>query len=114
MAPFFPMSGNQENLNAGDVSLDTFHTRLFTTDATATVRLAEGYQDGQLKKLTFVFKGNEAAEMVVLCPQMVGTKNHTITFKEPGDFVILMWSGGIWMVLETGNTTDPSLQALIG
>lgn len=112
LGAFFGTSGTQESLSSGSVSTECYHTRLFSTDAPASVTLYNGLQDGQLKKLTMAFKGHESADVEMHCPALSGAEER-ITFKEPGDFALLMWTGGVWVVLETGNTVDPSAQPLV-
>ncbi len=109
LAPFYIMSGTQESITGnGALSLGCFHSKLYTTDEPITLSLNNGYQDGQLKKLTFVHKGNDKSNVVVEIPAL--TDNYSqIIFSSPGDTATLQWTGGYWTVIETLNTTDPSL-----
>lgn len=110
LAPFFMMSANQESLGgSGDISVTCYNTKLFTTASYTTVTLKQGLQDGQLKKIALVHKGNEDANAVVSCPSLIGPSNE-ILFTNVGDYVLLGWTGGSWCVLETSNSTDPTLQ----
>lgn len=111
LAPFFIMSGNQQIVTgSNDVDVSCFHTKMYTTDEPITLKLNNGYQDGQLKKMTFVFKGSETANVVLECPALTDTYSQ-VTFNEVGDQLLLMWTGGSWCVLETLNITDPSLNS---
>jgi hypothetical protein len=62
--------------------------------------------------MTFVFKGTENANITVECPSLLDMYSE-IVFNEVADFALLMWNGGNWIVLETGNSSDPTLQPLI-
>jgi hypothetical protein len=85
---------------------------MYTTQDPIALNLGNGIQDGQLKKLTFVFKGTENANVVVECPSMADLYSE-ILFTEVGDFTLLFWTGGNWIVLESGNSTDPTLQPMV-
>lgn len=107
LAPFLIMSGKQQVFTGNnDIDLNCYHTRMYTTDNSITGRLSNGIQDGQLKKLTFAFKGSESANIVIECPALTDTYSQ-ISFTQVGDFAFLMWTGGSWTVIETGNMTDP-------
>jgi hypothetical protein len=111
---FVPMSGVQQRVTGNDQTIDVncYHSKMYTTQDPVTLSLGNGIQDGQLKKMTFVFKGTENANIVVECPSLFETYSE-IVFSEVGDFAVLLWTGGNWVVLETGNTTDPTLQPMI-
>ncbi len=110
LAPFFMMSGNQESLGGtGNISVKCYNSKLFSLAESSSLHLPKGTQDGQLKKLQLVHKGNEGACVTVDCPSLIGS-NSTILFTNIGDAVLLAWTGRVWCVLETGNTTDPTLQ----
>lgn len=113
LAPFIVMSGNQESLSgSGTISLDCYHTKLFSTDSPVTVSLESGLQDGQLKKLQYVHKGKEMNSLTVECPAILGDNGESkIWFSNVGDYVLLAWTGQCWCVLESGNTTDPRLDS---
>jgi hypothetical protein len=105
------MSGNQESISGGGrVSLDCYHSKLYTTDSAVVLHLDNGLQDGQLKKFTFVFKGTSEGNVTVQCPSLMGI-NSEIVFSNVGDNCVLLWTGGTWCVLETGNTVDPTQQS---
>jgi len=111
---FVPMSGVQQRVTGNDesINVNTYHSKMYTTQDPITLTLGNGIQDGQMKKLTFVFKGTENAKVVVECPSLMDTYSE-IVFTEVGDFALLLWTGGNWVVLETGNSTDPTLQPII-
>lgn len=113
LTPFVTTSdSNQETVGLNDsrLSLTCFHTKLYTRDNATTVHLDNGLQDGQIKKMTLVFKGKEKANMTVECPSLPTTYSE-IVFSEVGDQAVLMWTGDNWTVLETLNITDPVLQS---
>lgn len=110
LAPFFMMSGNQESLGgSGNISVKCYNSKLFSLSEPSTLTLPKGVQDGQLKKLQLVHKGTEGAYVTVTCPSLIGS-NSTIVFTNVADTVMLAWTGRVWCVLETGNTSDPTLQ----
>jgi hypothetical protein len=96
------LTGNDEN-----ISIDCFNSKLYTTDSSIMLHLANGKQDGQLKKLTFSFQGVEDTQIRVLCPALIGSFTE-ITFTNVGDQCFLIWSGQ-WIVLETINILNPGL-----
>lgn len=111
---FVPMSGVQQRVTGDGEAIDmtTFHSKIYTTQDPITLTLSNGLQDGQLKKITFVFKGSENATVTVECPALMDEYSE-IVFTDVGDQITLIWTGGNWAVLETTNTTDPSIQPLI-
>lgn len=109
LVPFVVVSGNQESIGgSGNIALDCYHTKLFCTNSSASFRLNDGLQDGQVKKLQFVHKGRESLSATVGCKSILGGST-TIVFNNIGDYVLLIWTGTDWCVLETGNSTDPTL-----
>lgn len=109
LAPFYMMSGNQESIGgSGKISIKCFNSKLFATSETSNLILPRGLQDGQLKKLKLVHKGNEDADVIVSCPSLAGDSD-SIAFINVGDSVLLGWTGKAWCVLET-SCTDPTLQ----
>ena len=109
LAPFYIMSGKQQVLTGenNNIDMNVYHTKLYTTMTPITINMGNGNQDGQLKKITLAFKGNEDSNATVACPALAETDSH-IVFSQIGDFALLMWTGGSWNVLETGNVLDPS------
>ena len=108
---FIIPSGNQESLSGtGNLSLDCYHTKLYTIDTDGDFGLNPGLQTGQIKKITYIFKGTEGSKAVVNIPDLMGTQTH-IEFTEVGDQIELMWDGVNWVVLSTLNITNPSNQS---
>lgn len=113
LAPFYVMSGNQESISEGEfISLECFHTKIYTTDNPIELKMPNGHQSGLLKKITFVHKGNENANAIVYCVSLPG-ESSKIEFTNVGDSVTLMYTGGIWIILETINYPNPSLYSPI-
>lgn len=113
LAPFYIMSGKQQVVTEGinnainNIDMNCYHTKMYTTLNPITLFMGDGFQDGQLKKLSFSFKGNEDFIITVECPALTDTCSHII-FSQIGDYIILMWTGGSWIVLESGNALDPT------
>ena len=111
IAPFVPMTEKNQERVTGEsrINVNCYHSKLYTRNKPITLQLGNGIQDGQLKELTFVFKGAEDATCTVECAALSST-NSEIIFQEVGDQVQLLWTGGSWTVLKTLNVTNPSLQ----
>ena len=111
MAPFFPTSGTQQSLTGDGQQIDVkyYNTKLYTTTRSFLVDLPNGVQDGQLKKVNFVAQGYEDTAITVDCPTLY-QNDSKVLFTNVGDFTVFMWTGGSWIILETGNSTDPTLQ----
>ena len=112
LGAFIPMAeNNQESITGnGNINVNCFHSKLYSRNQPVSITLDNGIQDGQLKKLTFIYKGAELAVVTIECPALSST-NSQIVFSEVGDTAQLMWTGGNWSVLETINVTNPSLQS---
>lgn len=112
LGPFLPMSENNQESITGDarVSVNCYHSKLFSRNEPVTLNLGNGIQDGQMKKLSFTYKGAEDATVTVECPALPST-NSQIIFSEVGDQALLFWTGGTWLILETLNCTNPTLQS---
>ena len=111
LGTFIMMSGGQESLTGnGAISLNCYNTKVYTTDANVTLELNGGLQDGQLKKVSFIFSGNPQTSVTINCPSLISIDSQVI-MANVGDTVLFMWNGGSWVVLETINTVDPTLQS---
>lgn len=113
MGTFVPTpDANQETITGDSSSIDLtiFNSKLYSRNKPVTLEMGNGIQDGQIKKMTFVYKGSETATVTVQCTSLPGT-NSEIVFSEVGDQITLIWTGGNWSVLETLNVTDPRLQS---
>lgn len=101
-AGFYPTATSQALSGAGAVNVTSYSTRITSTGAAQALTLANGTQIGQLKKISHVVDGGSS----VLTPTSL-SGGTTITFTTVGEFVILMWNGTAWVVLEVGNTATP-------
>ncbi len=88
---FFPIATEQALSGAGAINLTSYHTKVTTTAADA-LTLADGTQIGQLKKITLVVDGGDGT--------LALTGYTSITFDTAGDFVVLVWLGTAWKVIE--------------
>jgi hypothetical protein len=98
-APFVPVVAQQNLSGAGAINVTSYYTAWTTTAANAGT-LANGVQVGQLKKITLVVDGGDGT----LTPTSL-SGGTTITFNDAGDFVLLVWNGTAWVVLENSGTT---------
>jgi hypothetical protein len=112
LGTFIPITEKNQESITGNARINNaiYHSKLFTRNTPVVMQLGNGIQSGQLKKLTFTFKGAEDAHIIVECPALIGI-NSQIMFREVGDQVLLVWTGGSWSVLETLNITNPTLQS---
>jgi hypothetical protein len=111
LAPFLVMTGDQQ-IVTGNSSIDVtcYNTKIYTTDVQNTLSLPNGLQDGMLKKISLVFKGTESANAIVECPSLTDVYSQ-ITFSNVGDYVLMLWTGGSWCIIESGNFIDPASQS---
>lgn len=99
IAGFYPTAAPQALSGAGAVNVTSYYTA-WTTTSTDAATLTDGNQVGQLKKITLVVDGGDGT----LTPTSFGTSS-TITFDTAGNYVLLMWDGSDWIVLENNGTT---------
>ena len=113
LAPFYIMS-NVQQVVTGDnnIEIGCYKTRLYSTDETVTMHLGNGFQDGQMKRLKLQFKGNENANVIVECPSLPDMHSR-IVFTQVGDYAVLQWTGGSWIVIDTDNEYDPNSQPTV-
>lgn len=113
LAPFYNMSGNQESISSGDyISLKCFHSKIYSTTSLVELNIDSGFQAGQMKKLTFVHKGSEEGNVVITCTSLPGILSK-IEMINVGDSATLLFTGGSWLVLETLNYNNVTLQSPI-
>jgi hypothetical protein len=113
IAPFYNMSGNQESISNSDmISLECYHSKIYTTTSPVELSIGPGHQSGQLKKMTFVHKGSEQGNVTINCLSLPGILSK-IELVNVGDSVLLLYTGGIWIVLETLNYNDVTLRSPI-
>ncbi len=98
--PLVPIAAEQALSGAGAINITTYHTKWTTTGINAAT-LADGVVKGQLKKITMVVDAGDGT----LTPSNLNGGS-TITFADPGDFVILAFDGTEWFIIESGNASD--------
>lgn len=95
--PLIPITTFQTLTGAGAVNVTTYLTKVITTGADA-LSLADGVVLGQLKKIYFLTDGGDGT----LTPTNLAGYTK-ITFQIVGDYVILIWNGSDWVIIETGS-----------
>ena len=109
LGTFVMMSGGQESVTGdGIISVTCYNTKIYTVDANIILQLNNGLQDGQLKKITYIFSGDTTRNVVINCPALMSIDSQFI-LTNVGDQLLLMWNGGSWIILETLNIVDPTL-----
>lgn len=99
-AAFYP-TGAQNNITAGTggaISLTSYFTTINTDAGGDAFTLANGSQIGQMKKITLLADGGGDATITL-------TGYTSIVMNDAGDFVILIWNGTAWKVLENSGST---------
>lgn len=95
--------GMQETLTGEQVlSVTCYHSKVYTTDSPCVMKLGRGVQRGQLKKISFVHKGLDGADVTIHCSNLKHGSTRIIMSKK-GDQIELVWLGGTWAVLSTLN-----------
>lgn len=103
LVPVMPnLHGVQSLSGAGAVNITQYLTNCTSTGASQALTLAAGSSPGQLKKVAHVVDGGS----LVLTPTSA-TGFSTVTFTSVGEYAVLMWTGGGWIVVELGNTATP-------
>ena len=114
LGAFYTSTGQQESITGDQsyLSVELYHSKIYTIDSSITLKLSNGIQDGQLKCVTFVHQGVLDANITLDVPGLLGTDTQ-VDFINLGDTLLLMWDGKAWTVLYTLNTIDPSYQTPI-
>lgn len=99
-AGFFPITAQQALTGSGAVNVTAYYTVLNTTGG-GTYTLANGTQVGQMKK---VLLGTDSGTDAVITPVSL-TGGTTITMNDATDYVILIWTGTAWVVIENSGAT---------
>jgi len=98
MVPFISLSG-QTNINAGvggAIPLTSHMTTIATDAGGDAFTLADGTTVGQTKKIYLLTDGGGDA---VVTPANLNSGT-TITMNDAGDYVLLIWAGLEWFVVE--------------
>lgn len=104
IAGFYPTAVAQNNITAGTggaIIVTNYSTTINTDAGGDAFTLANGTQIGQLKKIRLVV--DDGGNGVVTPTALTG--GTTITFDDAGDYVVLIWSGTSWIVLENSGVT---------
>jgi hypothetical protein len=113
MASFFIASGKQQIISETDIiSVECHHTKVYSKLDPIILQLFNGHQPGQLKKISFIYKGSVDADITILCPCLNENLTRMI-MKNAGDYILLMYNGSQWVVLETLNFIEPCMSSPI-
>ena len=102
LIPCVPDVAQQALSGAGACNVTAFYTAVTTTGADA-LTLAAGTELGQLKKIQMIVDGGNGT-LTIANP--VSASLDVITFADAGDYVMCIWNGTAWRVLELGNDAD--------
>lgn len=98
-AGFFPKAAQQALSGAGAINVTSYYTA-WTTTAPNAGTLADGSVIGQMKKIVLVADGGDGT----LTPANLAGGT-TITFENANDYVVLIWDGTDWNVIENVGCT---------
>ena len=99
-ASFYPTAA-QSNITAGTggaISIANYLTTINTDAGGDAFTLANGTQTGQMKKILLVVDGGGDATITL-------TGYTSIVMNDATDYVILIWNGTAWKVLENSGST---------
>ena len=102
LVPCIPDVAQQALSGAGACNVTAFYTAV-TTTSTDALTLAAGTELGQLKKIQMIVDGGNGT-LTIANP--VSASLDVITFADAGDYVLCIWNGTAWRVLELGNDAD--------
>lgn len=97
---FFP-EATQNNITAGTggaISVENYLTTINTDAGGDAFTLTSGAQVGQQKKIKLVADGGGDATITL-------TGYTSIVMNDAGDYVVLMWNGSAWKVIENSGCT---------
>jgi hypothetical protein len=101
----FYFSAAQNNIAAnagGAISVANYLTTINTDGDDDAYTLANGTQIGQMKKILLVVDGGGNG---VVTPATAFAGGTAATFGDAGDYLILMWTGALWAVIENSGVT---------
>lgn len=96
--PHIPAVAAQALSGAGAVNVTTYLTNYTSTGGAQALTLANGVRVGQQKKIKHIVDGGSG----VLTPVSL-SGGTTITFTSVGEFVLLVWNGTAWVMVDSGN-----------
>ena len=99
-ATFMPTGADAAVVTPGAAIPITNYASWLDSNAGATTQtLADGVVIGHLKKIIMTVAGNND----VVTPVSLKGASTTLTFDLAGEYVLLMWDGGDWVIIESGN-----------
>ena len=105
LVPCYPDAAQQAITGAGACNVTSYYTAI-TTDSADAMTLAAGTELGQMKKIQAVDQSSGDATLTIADP--VSASLDVIVLADNGDYVICIWNGTAWRVLELGNDADGS------
>lgn len=102
-AGFYPITA-QDNITAGTggaISVTNYLTTINTDAGGDTFTLANGTQAGQMKKIQLVVDGG--GDAVITVANLTG--GTAITMNDASDYVLMVWTGTAWSVIENSGAT---------
>jgi hypothetical protein len=103
-ASFYP-TADTDNIASGAggaISITNYYTTINTDAGGDAYTLADGSVVGQMKKVQMIGDGGGNGTVT---PSNT-TYYESFTFADVGDFVVFMWEGTGWALLEIGNAVD--------
>lgn len=98
-ALFYPTGSNPQALSGpGAASITVYQTQFTSTGAGNAITLADATQIGHVKKLSYVAESAGGDTGVITPASVVGFS--TVTLNAIGDYVVLVWAGAGWVILE--------------
>ncbi len=99
-ATFMPTGADAAVVTPGAaIPITNFASWLDSNAGATTQTLADGVVIGHLKKIIMTVAGNND----VVTPVSLKGASTTLTFDLAGEYVLLMWDGGDWVIIESGN-----------
>jgi len=101
--PVIPKAAAQALTGAGAINVTSYYTAVTSASGPNALTLADGTVKGQLKKVQLIVDDGGAA-LTIASP--VSSSLDVVTFADAGDFVLLLWNGDAWSIIEAGNDAD--------
>lgn len=101
--PLIPNTAAEAVSGAGAIDPDVYYSTVTTTGADALTLADPSGPAGQLKKIQMIVDGGDGT-LTIASP--VSASLDVVTFADVGDYVILLWTGSAWRILEAGNAVD--------
>lgn len=95
---FIPATAPQALSGAGAINLTSYQTRFTSTGAGDALTLANATRTGLLKKVSYIAEG-AGGDTGVITPTTASGFT-TVTLNAVGDYVVFMWNGSAWIVVD--------------